>query len=239
MTLGIIWHVFCRIIWHATARALSCEVPVTVDLPTAGASAILVIDMPAHFIMRGPTRQQLSATQSIRLRSSPMATRDLVSERSAAPIEDQHLERLAGMALLDQDDFFRRIPRYRVLRDRLLLVGLCQGGALHYLDRKTGVKDLDIYTFYGRHPDLDYPDRRRKQRDFGPSSLGRHPDDVGLSGRRVDLMGRSIDLNAGPIDSVQTYLRRGRSTTAKFLAEKAVIAIHPPELFGKTIWPLQ
>ena len=165
-------------------------------------------------------------------------TWDLPSERSAAPIEIEHLERLAGMALLDQDDLLRRKTHLRPLRGHLLLIALCQGGALHYLDGKNGVKDLDVYTFYGKHPGLNYPDRRRVERDFGPSSLGRHPDDVGYTGRRVDLMGRSIDLNAGPVDSVQTYLRRPPTTTARFLGAKAVIAIHPPELFGKTIWPL-
>jgi hypothetical protein len=45
-----------------------------------------------------------------------------------------------------------------VYSDRLLVVALCQGGGLHYVqcekgeERRRGVKDLDVYSFYAAHP---------------------------------------------------------------------------------------
>jgi hypothetical protein len=75
--------------------------------------------------------------------------------------------------------------------------------------------------------------------DFGPSELGRHPDDTGFVGRHVDLIGRSLDVSPGidPVRAVQTYLRAGRTTSSRKLAVKAAIAIDPPELRGVTVWP--
>jgi hypothetical protein len=64
---------------------------------------------------------------------------------------------------------------------------------LHFLDGHNGVKDLDVWTFYAQHPEGDFPRRRRGKSDFGVSELGRHPEDVGFVGRRVDLIGRSLD----------------------------------------------
>ncbi len=53
-------------------------------------------------------------------------------------------------------------------------------------------------------------------------------------------MGRSlkVDVDVDPVDAVRTYLARPRTTTAAGLAEKAVIAIDPPELRGAQVWPL-
>ena len=124
------------------------------------------------------------------------------SERSYAPLTDAHLTRLAEIARADREDRFTRRPRWRVYRDRVLLVALCQGAALHYLDGRNGVKDLDVWTFYARHPEGDFPARWRVMADFGPSELGRHPDDAGYRGRHVDLIGRSIDATPGA-DSVR------------------------------------
>lgn len=36
---------------------------------------------------------------------------------------------------------FTSSPHLAVYRDRFLLIALCQGGAIHYIDRKNGVKD--------------------------------------------------------------------------------------------------
>lgn len=63
------------------------------------------------------------------------------SDRSYEPFTDKHLQRLARIALDDQAVMFTSSPHLAVYRDRLLLIALCQGGALHYIDRKNGVKD--------------------------------------------------------------------------------------------------
>lgn len=168
-----------------------------------------------------------------------MGTTGPVSERSAAPLTHDHLTRLAEIARFDREDRFARRPRWRVYRDRVLLVALCQGAALHYLDGRTGVKYLDVWTFYARHPDGDFPPRWRKVADFGPSALGSHPADDELAGRGVDLIGRSLDAppDAEPVRQVRSYLEAGRTASAQALAAKAVIAIDPPGLRGVTVWP--
>jgi|KBSSwiStaDraftv2_1062776.scaffolds.fasta_scaffold2292433_1 hypothetical protein len=122
--------------------------------------------------------------------------------------------------------------------DRVLLVALCRGAALHYLDGRNGVKDLDVWAFYARHPDGDFPARWRVMADFGPSELGRHPDDAGYRGRHVDLIGRSIDAtsDAEPVRAVRRYLRMAGTTSARALAAKAVVALDPPGLLGITVW---
>jgi len=162
-----------------------------------------------------------------------------VSERSLAPLTGAHLARLAGMTAADREDRFARRPRWAVYRDRVLMVALCQGAALHYLDGRHGVKDLDVWTFYARSAEGEFPARWRVEADFGPSALGRHPDDTGFAGRRVDLIARSINAapTEEPIPAVQAYLRARRTTSARALATKAVIAIDPPALRGTVVWP--
>lgn len=162
-----------------------------------------------------------------------------VAERSVEPLTGEHLVRLAEIARADREDRFSRRPRWQVYRSRVLLVALCQGAALHYLDGRNGVKDLDVWTFYARHPEGEFPARWRVMADFGPSLLGRHPDDAGYMGRHVDLIGRSIDAVPGgdPVRAVRTYLRAGGTESARLLAEKAVVALDPPELLGTTVWP--
>ena len=150
------------------------------------------------------------------------ATSGPTLERSFEPLTDGHLSRLAEIARADQEDRYARRPRWSVYRDRVLLVALCQGAALHYLDGRNGVKDLDVWTFYARHGEGEFPARWRVMADFGPSTLGRHPDDRGDRGRHVDLIGRSIEAKPGD---------------DPLLAGKAVIALWPPELLGTTVWP--
>jgi hypothetical protein len=140
---------------------------------------------------------------------------------------------------MDRERRFARRPRWEVYRDRVLLVALCQGAALHYIDHQNGVKDLDVWTFYARHPEGEFPPRWRIMADFGSSELGRHPDDAGFTGRHVDLIGRSIAATPAddPVGAVRAYLNARRTSSARALAEKAVVAIDPPMLRGTTVWP--
>ena len=110
---------------------------------------------------------------------------------------------------------------------------------MHYLDGSTGVKDLDVWSFYREHPDGPFPHRRRRAVDFGTPKFGRdegHPDFVG---RRVDLIGRSIKAAdySNPVQVLRDYLRAGQTESAEFLAEKAMILIEPAELLGTVVWP--
>ncbi|GAD85522.1 MULTISPECIES: hypothetical protein [Nocardia] len=166
-------------------------------------------------------------------------TYDDVSERSYEPLTEAHLRRLAELAHEDHVELMRHYPHLRVFRDRVLLTALCQGGALHWIDGENGVKDLDVFTFYAKHPEQKYPPRRRKTGDFGLSELGRHPEDIGKSGRRVDFLGKDLDcpIDTDPVEAVRSYLRGRRTNTAKHLAEKAVVVIAPDHLLGQVIWP--
>jgi hypothetical protein len=82
--------------------------------------------------------------------------------------------------------------------------------ALHYLDGRNGVKDLDVWTFYAALPGVRFPAGKRETHvDFGPSELGRQLYDldaarndlerarwgrwtVEYGGRRVDFLMRAL-----------------------------------------------
>ena len=72
------------------------------------------------------------------------------------------------------ESFFARNPTYKKYHGKEALVALCQGAALHYLDKKNGVKDFDVWFFY---PSLQkpLPYRRTGAVDFGKSKFGVHP----------------------------------------------------------------
>ena len=162
--------------------------------------------------------------------------------RSLARITEHDLQRLGRLAAEDRADFFRRKPQTAALYvDRLFAVALCQGGALHYLDGKNGIKDLDVWSFYAENPIKMFPPRRRAKVDFGDAKFGVTPDSLGFIGRRVDLIGRSIpDVNTkDPIGTLRKYLAAHKTETARLLAMKAVIIIEPPELVGSAVWPAQ
>ena len=157
-----------------------------------------------------------------------------------APLTGEHLRRLAVIAEKDREGLFSRNPHLSVYRDRILLTALCQGAALHFVNGTNGVKDLDVYTFYAADPGVGYPYRRRGVVDFGDSELGRHPDDHGFRGRRVDLLGRTlkVDPSTDPLAAVRDYLRAGATTTAKELAKKALVALDHGDGFGEIVWPV-
>ena len=152
--------------------------------------------------------------------------------RAYEPLIREHLDRLAEIGRRDREGLFYRRPHLGVFWDRIIAVALCQGGALHYVNGRNGVKDLDVWTLYAGHPDVNYPHRRRGEAEFGPSELS------GWSGR-VDLLGRSLPYPIGhdPAVAWRDYLGKPRTTSARFLAQKAVVMIDPAELRGEVVWP--
>jgi hypothetical protein len=165
-----------------------------------------------------------------------------VEPRSKERLTKNHLRRLVRIAQDDLQSFFDRHRRLKDYQERPQLTALCQGAALHYLDHTTGVKDLDVWTFFADLPRLRLQRRRPRRADFGVSTLGRHPDDEerGYAGRKVDLLLKTIPRRRGQRldDAVRDYLRTGTTKTARCLAEKTVIGLDPPEYFGVTIWPV-
>jgi hypothetical protein len=156
-------------------------------------------------------------------------------------IDAADLLRLAVLAADAEAELFRRNPlgsgRYA---GRLLGRILCQGAASHYVNRDNGVKDFDVWSFYAEHDDWPFPARWRGTRDFGPSKFGRFPGDPPrYAGRRVDLLGRSLPvaLGADPADAIRRYLSARRTKSAKALAAKAAVLIHPQGRTGEIVWP--
>jgi hypothetical protein len=162
--------------------------------------------------------------------------------RSLVPITLNDLRRLGQLAAEGRAAFFARKPDTGALySSRLFAVALCQGAALHYIDGRNGIKDLDVWSFYTKSPARMFPPRRRAEVDFGDPKFGAPPDSPSFLGRRVDLIGRSIpDANPGdPIGTLHRYLSGAKTESARFLAMKAVILIEPENLLGTVVWPAQ
>src|SRR5579862_4045122 len=132
------------------------------------------------------------------------------SDRSLERIEITDLLRLAALAADAEADLFGRKPQGSGrFAGRLLGRALCQGAALHYVNKRNGVKDFDVWSFYAQYDDWPFPARWRGTRDFGLSRFGRYPGDPPrYSGRRVDLLGRSLpaEPDADPADVLRQYL---------------------------------
>ena len=181
-----------------------------------------------------------------------------LSERTMAKLTEVHLARLSGLAREDHEKFFLKQPAFR---DRCLAIVLAQGGAQHYVDGKSGVKDLDVWTFFALPPGVHtFPAPIRSMHvDFGPSELGREPYDLSkakndterakfrkwstFSGRRVDLLmrGLRVDLDADPADAIRNWLRPGATApknSPEFLAKKAIVVIDPEPRRGEILWSL-
>lgn len=188
--------------------------------------------------------------------------------RSFAPLTPEHLARLLVLSTADHEKFTRPAgrPEYSDLR---VAVVLAQGAAQHWVDvhagsvHPSGVKDLDVWTFYAARPGAQFPAAKRETHaDFGPSTLGRQEytradvETLGprvhrwekYAGRRVDFLMRSLPVRPGcPPDEVEDaivkWLRVGaRSGAAKppsswHLSRKAVVGLWPTPLAGRTLWP--
>lgn len=187
----------------------------------------------------------------------------LASPRSYAPLTDDHLARLSELA--DEDHaVFTRPDGHPEYRARRVAVVLAQGGALHMINSTTGVKDLDVWTFYAAIPGAGFPFGQRKRHvDFGPSEHGRnlYPPDfkhrqlkrwLSFSGRRVDLMVRSLPISPSALqqvvtDAMRAWLHEGETEPQRasdddmpsnwWLAKKAVVMILPVEGRRTVVWP--
>ncbi len=187
------------------------------------------------------------------------------SERSNGPLTDAHLARLSKLA--DEDHLYFTRPSGRPeYRDRRVAVVLAQGGALHLLDGTTGMKDLDVWTFYAALPGVDFRFGQRKRHlDFGSSEHGRnlYPPDfthrqlkrwLRFGGRKVDFMVRNLPVppNAPPeaaVDALRDWLHEGTRVPRTprdddmpsnwWLAQKAVVMIDPGATRRTVVWDVR
>jgi hypothetical protein len=71
----------------------------------------------------------------------------VIDQSQDAAIELQDLLGLSEIARSDLQRYLAHDPGGRAaFSTKILCVALCEGGALHYLDKTTGVKDVDIFT---------------------------------------------------------------------------------------------
>lgn len=160
-----------------------------------------------------------------------------VAERSQAPLTTTHLRRLADIAVTANTDLCTIRPD---LRGRLLAACLAQGAAAHLVYGSGGVKDLDIWLFYGQaQQGRPAPYRRNVAYDFGPSTLGRHPadDPARFAGRRVDVLCRTSPVrhDADPADAVRTWLAKP-GISAQWLRKKPLVLLWPEPHLGVVVW---
>jgi hypothetical protein len=155
--------------------------------------------------------------------------------RAYDPLTREHLDRLVELAEQDRVGLFARRKHLAPFADRILSVALCQGGALHYVDGRNGIKDLDVWTLYAALPRVTYPYRRRGTLD--------DCDMPGLVGwaRHIDFLGRSLPFKVGtdPASVWRSYLSQPKSRTASLLADKAVVLLVPKSRRGEVVWGSQ
>lgn len=163
-----------------------------------------------------------------------------MDERSYRTITNADLKRLGQIAAQDRNGLFQRKPELGLLYSKgLIAVALCQGAALYYLDDENGIKDFDVWSFYQAAGARPYPYRRRGVEVFFDPKFGKLTDSPHFVGRRVDLLGRSIEVTdiSDPVAILCRYLASGKTESSRFLENKAVILIEPPNLLGSVVWP--
>lgn len=165
----------------------------------------------------------------------------MIAERSLENLEDDDLMELYQGSIARLKRFFDSATgrKWSLLYEieRPLAVALCQGAAMHYIDKKNGIKDFDIWFFYPFNEKL-LPYRTVWTWDYENKKFGTHPNDVGYKGRRVDVLVRSLNVSdpSNPIVSLQEYFAGGKTYTARALAEKAAVLMYPTKYLGKPIW---
>lgn len=160
------------------------------------------------------------------------------------------LDRLVELERAERERLIQTAAVWAAHRDRLLCVCLAQGAAWHLLDGRNGIKDLDVWTFFARNPELDgrvidSGFRKGRHRDSGLSHLGLWFDPEGpprfrsFTGRRVDLFGVALPAQpeGDPVAALRAWLGERRTTRAHYLAEKAVVMLEPQRL--KVVWPIE
>ena len=118
-----------------------------------------------------------------------------------------------------------------------MAVALCQGAAMHFHDKVTGVKDFDIWFFYPFNQ-KPLPCRPYWSWDYKNPKFGRHPSVPSYTGRKVDVLVRSIKkyTREDPVKTIHQFLQHENTQSSKELAKKAVVMLMPESLLGKVVW---
>jgi hypothetical protein len=127
--------------------------------------------------------------------------------------------------------------KYKVYKNKLVAICLCQGAAKHILDGKSGIKDIDIWLFFRDDVNVKIPDiKNMRYTKWGSfTRIGKKRMDFMKKGIRDNIINKAKSKK--PDDILYSYLRNSKTLTSKELAQKAVIGLYPEKIFGKVIWP--
>ena len=155
-------------------------------------------------------------------------------------IRKTDLRRLARIANEEREDLFARRPDLRLLYERRLLFTTLMGqGALHFLNGTSGIEQFELCLFFAAHAEAAFPHHWLSYRDFGKSKFGRMEAETNYAGRRICIIGRSIKKQPreDAVAALQRYLRAGRTPTARWLRDGALVLISPERYLGYVAWP--
>ena len=150
------------------------------------------------------------------------------------PVTARELRDLAKLAAVEEKAFFVRNPHLsKPYQQRLILVALCQGAALQYIDCGYGVKDFDIHFFYAQNPKKK---RLSRATEEIYACIGAFPV-LPIHFMRAVMPETQPCLEAeAAIQAVREFLLNKPTTRAYHLSKKAVIGLYPAEMFGIEIW---
>lgn len=156
--------------------------------------------------------------------------------RSLAKIEIYDLCRLAELAETHLEERLQGSEKKssRLYGGRTPLLCLCQGAAEHFVRPGYGVKDFDVWAFYGENPEGRMPRWTITSVDFDDPKFGRNPDDCKCKfpNRRVDIIAKSVPWTRGQAirDCLLYWLcRKKAACSAKLLKLRPVIVISKVE----------
>lgn len=153
------------------------------------------------------------------------------SKRIYTKLYKNDLKQLKNIALNEHNNFFKRNYHLKTAyKNSLIGICLCQGAASHYLNPSIGIKDFDIWYFYIKSRNTNFPYRAFKTIKDG------------YKGRYVNFLKRAIpkyiynSYSSGPEQVIMKYLFERNTKTKILLLKKAVIGLYPDEIFGKVLW---
>lgn len=182
----------------------------------------------------GTQGEDLDADEESRVVQDEDDDAEDVTERTYLPLTTAHLYRLYNFASSAHQHLAS--VKYS-LKGGILAACLTGDAAEHYIDKETGLEELDLMLLY-RNTAAKKPlaTDTLLSYDFGASDLGRHPDEdpAVFTGRRINVRARALSLgDADPDDAVRAWLRsQSKPTTG--LPARAVI-VWPRKYVGKTI----
>lgn len=156
-------------------------------------------------------------------------------ERTYDKITESDLKEMKQCGLDELERFLILVGngKYSIYKDRLIAICLCQGAALHFIDGKNGIKDIDIWMFFREDAEIKIPAIRNcmKSKYLNFQRIGE---------KKVDFLKKMIPSkhwDKSEIITIQHYLSNNNNSTPNFLKHKPVVVLYPDEYFGKTIWP--